>query len=418
MGNLEKENLIVGLDIGTSKILAVVAEVRGEDELEVIGVGHCPSRGLKKGVVANIESTVESIQSAIEEAELTADCQIMSVYTGIAGAHINSLNSHGVVAIRTEEVSDTDVERVIEAARALAIPTDQKVLHILPQDFIIDGQQGIREPVGMSGIRLESKVHIVTGAVSAVQNILKCVRRCGLETDEVILEPLASSLAVLEDDEKELGVCLIDIGGGTTDIAIFSGGSIRHTSIIPIAGDQVTKDIAIALRTPTVAAEDLKTKYGSALMRLVTEGESINAPSVGEQDSRTLTQLDIAEIIEPRVDELFHLIQAEIFNSGFEEMMGAGIVLTGGTSRMQGMTELAEEVFGMDIPIRLGLPRYVGGLSEVVRSPIYATAFGLVRFGQQLRREPSISRMRLSGGRKLILRIKDWFRGEFGDRDA
>ena len=414
MSKQAQGNLIVGLDIGTSKILVIVAEIRDDDELEIIGVGHHPSRGLRKGVVANIESTVQSIQSAVEEAELTAGCQIMSVYAGIAGAHVNSLNSHGVVAIRTEEVSHTDVERVIEAARALAIPTDQKVLHILPQDFIIDGQQGIREPVGMSGIRLESKVHIITGAVSAVQNILKCIRRCGLETDDVILEPLASSLAVLEEDEKELGVCLVDMGGGTTDIAVFFEGAIRHTAVLPIAGDQVTKDIAIALRTPTQAAEEIKKKYGCALLQLATEGEMIDTPSVGDQAPRKLARSTLADVIELRIEELFLLVQAELRHSGFEEILGAGIVLTGGSSRMEGMAELAEEVFHM--PVRLGLPKYVGGLSEMVRSPIYSTAVGLVLFGQKLSTEPSVSRVGLlAGSRQLMLRLKNWVRSQFGE---
>jgi cell division protein FtsA len=413
MSKQGQENLIVGLDIGTSKILVVVADVGEDDQLEIVGVGHHPSKGLRKGVVANIESTVQSIQSAVEEAELTAGCQILSVYAGIAGAHVNSLNSHGVVAIRTEEVSHTDVGRVIEAARALAIPTDQKVLHILPQDFIIDGQQGIREPVGMSGIRLESKVHIITGAVSAVQNILKCIRRCGLETDDVILEPLASSLAVLEEDEKELGVCLIDIGGGTTDVAVFTDGAIRHTVVLPIAGDQVTKDIAIALRTPSQAAEEIKKKYGCALFQLATEGEMIDTPSVGDQAPRKLSRSALAEVIEPRIEELFLLVQAELRHSGFEEALGAGVVLTGGSSRMEGMTELAEEIF--QNPVRLGLPKYIGGLSELVRSPIYSTAVGLVLFGQKLRAEPPISGAGLAGGRQLLLRMKNWFRSQFSE---
>ena len=318
------------------------------------------------------------------------------------------------MAIRTEEVSYKDVERVIEAARALAIPTDQKVLHILPQDFIIDGQQGIREPVGMSGIRLESKVHIITGAVSAVQNILKCIRRCGLETDDVILEPLASSLAVLEEDEKELGVCLVDMGGGTTDIAVFFEGAIRHTAVLPIAGDQVTKDIAIALRTPTQAAEEIKKKYGCALLQLATEGEMIDAPSVGDQAPRKLARSTLADVIELRIEELFLLVQAELRHSGFEEILGAGIVLTGGSSRMEGMTELAEEVFHM--PVRLGLPKYVGGLSEMVRSPIYSTAVGLVLFGQKLSTEPSVSRVGLlAGSRQLMLRLKNWVRSQFSE---
>ena len=411
-----KENLIVGLDIGTSKILVIVAEVREDDAVEIIGVGQHSSNGLRKGVVANIESTVQSIQSAVEEAELTAGCQIMSVSAGIAGAHISSLNSHGVVAIRTEEVSAMDIERVIEAARALAIPTDQKVLHILPQEFIIDGQNGIREPIGMSGIRLESKVHIITGATSALQNILKCIRRCGVEADDVILEPLASSLAVLEEDEKELGVCLVDIGGGTTDIAVFSEGSIRHTAILPIAGDQVTKDIAIALRTPTHAAEEIKNKYGSALLRLAPEAEMIDVPGVGDQSTQKLPRSSLADVIEPRIEELFLLIQSELRHSGFEEILGAGVVLTGGSSRMEGMIELAEEVFRM--PVRLGLPKYVGGLSEVVRSPVFSTGIGLVLFAHQNRNKPKASRTRITQTQDAIHRAKDWFLDRFGNGAA
>jgi len=416
MSKQKRENLIVGLDIGTSKILVIVAEVGEGNELEIIGVGHHPSKGLRKGVVANIESTVHSIQSAVEAAELTAGCQIMSVYAGIAGAHISSVNSHGVVAIRAEEVSSMDIERVIEAARALAIPTDQKVLHILPQDFIIDGQYGIRDPIGMSGIRLESKVHIVTGAVSAEQNILKCIRRCGLETDGIILEPLASSLAVLDEDEKDLGICLVDIGGGTTDIAIFYEGSIRHTAVLPIAGDQITKDIAVGLRTPTQAAEEIKKKYGCALTGLATEGETIDVPGVRGQETRKLSLLSLADVIEPRVEEIFLLVQAEIQHNGFEEILGAGIVLTGGSSRMNGMSELAEKVFRMSV--RLGLPKYVGGLSEVIRSPIYSTAIGLVLFGQQIRDKPPVSHLGLAQTQQLIFRMKDWLRRQFSEEGS
>src|SRR5690606_35459953 len=367
------------LDIGTSKILAIVAEDRGDGNVEIIGVGHHPSRGREKGVVANIESTVQSIQRAIEEAELMAGCQILSVYAGIAGSHINSFNSHGVVAIRDNEVSASDVERVIEAARALAIPNDQKILHILPQDFIIDGQDGIREPIGMSGVRMEAKVHIITGAVSAAQNIVKCIRRCGLEVDDIILEQLASSYAVLDEDEKELGVAIIDIGGGTTDIAVFTEGAIRHTAVLPIAGDQITNDIAVALRTPTQAAEEIKKKFGCALTQLAPHAEMIDTPSVGDRAPRKLARSTLAEVIEPRVEELYLLAQAELRRSGYEDLIGTGIVLTGGSSKMDGMIELAEEIFHM--PVRLGVPQYVGGLSEVVRNPIYSTGVGLVLFG-------------------------------------
>ncbi|MEJ2381190.1 MAG: cell division protein FtsA, partial [Gammaproteobacteria bacterium] len=359
MSKKSERNLIVGLDIGTSKVVAIVGELNLEGDIEIIGIGSHPSRGLKKGVVVNIESTVQSIQRAVEEAELMAGCQINSVYTGIAGSHIRSLNSHGIVAIRDKEVTSMDVERVIDAARAVAIPADQKILHIIPQEFIIDNQEGIQEPVGMSGVRLEAKVHMITGAVSAAQNIVKCVRRCGLEVDDIILEQLASSYAVLSDDEKELGVCLVDVGGGTTDLAVFTEGSIRHTAVIPIAGDQVTNDIAVALRTPTQHAEEIKIKYGCALMQLASSDETIEVPSVGDRPARRLARQTLAEVVEPRYEELLTLVQAELRRSGFEDLVAAGIVLTGGSSKMEGLIDLAEEVF--HIPVRLGLPQYVGG---------------------------------------------------------
>jgi len=406
------ENLIIGLDIGTSKILAIVAEIKDDGAVEIIGIGHHPSRGLKKGVVANIESTVQSIRRAVEEAELMAGCQIMSVYAGIAGSHISSFNSHGVVAIRDNEVSKSDMERVIEAARALAIPNDQKILHILPQDFIIDGQEGIREPIGMSGVRMEAKVHIITGAVSAAQNIVKCIRRCGLQADDIILEQLASSYAVLDDDEKELGVCMIDIGGGTCDIAIFTEGAIRHTAVIPIAGDQITNDIAVALRTPTQAAEEIKKKYGCALTQLAPHGEMIDTPSVGDRAPRKLARSTLAEVIEPRVEELYMLAQAELRRSGYEELIGTGIVLTGGSSKMEGMIELAEEIFHM--PVRLGVPQYVGGLSEVVRNPIYSTGVGLLLFGSANRPGAEENEeVEKVGIKNVFARMKSWFQGNF-----
>lgn len=405
------DRLIVGLDIGTSKVLVIVGEVSSSGDIEVIGVGHHPARGMKKGVVANIESTVQSIQRAVEEAELMAGCQIYSVYAGIAGAHISSFNSHGVVAIRNQEVGQSDVERVIEAARALAIPMDQKVLHILPQEYLIDGQDGIREPVGMSGVRMEAKVHIVTGAVSAAQNIIKCIRRCGLEVDDIILEQLASSEATLTDDEKELGVCLVDIGGGTTDIAVFTDGAIRHTAVIPIAGDQVTNDIAVALRTPTQSAEDIKKKYGCALAALATHDETIETPSVGDRPPRTLARQTLAEVIEPRIEELYGLILAELRRSGFEDLMGSGVVLTGGSAKMEGMVDLAEEVFHM--PVRLGLPQYVGGLREVVNSPIYATGVGLILFGNQNRLSRHDDDHDGPGLAAMLGKMKSWFQGHF-----
>ena len=405
------KNLIVGLDIGTSKVIAIVAEVSSDGALEIIGIGSHPSRGLKKGVVVNIESTVQSIQRAVEEAELMAGCQIHSVYAGIAGSHIRSLNSHGIVAIRESEVTASDVDRVIDAARAVAIPADQKILHILPQEFIIDKQEGIREPIGMSGVRLEAKVHMVTGAVSAAQNIIKCVRRCGLEVDDIILEQLASSYAVLSDDEKELGVCLVDIGGGTTDIAIFTEGAIRHTAVIPIAGDQVTNDIAVALRTPTQFAEEIKIKYACALTQLASPEETIEVPGVGDRPSRRLARQTLAEVVEPRYDELLTLIQAELRRSGFEDLIAAGVVLTGGSSKMEGVIELAEEIFHM--PVRLGVPQHVVGLADVVRNPIYATGVGLLLFGSQHRFYRGGELVTGSGSKGVWERMKVWFKGNF-----
>jgi cell division protein FtsA len=411
MAKRVEKNMIVGLDIGTSKVVAIVGEVTPDGNIEIIGIGSHPSRGMKKGVVVNIESTVHSIQRAVEEAELMAGCQIHSVYAGIAGSHIRSLNSHGIVAIRDKEVLPGDVERVIDAARAVAIPADQKILHILPQEFVIDSQEGIREPVGMSGVRLEAKVHLVTGAVSAAQNIIKCVRRCGLEVDDIILEQLASSYAVLTEDEKELGVCLVDIGGGTTDIAVFTEGSIRHTAVIPIAGDQVTNDIAVALRTPTQHAEEIKIKYACALTQLASADETIEVPSVGERPARRLARHTLAEVVEPRYEELISLIQAELRRSGFEDLVAAGVVLTGGSSKMEGLIDLAEEVFHM--PVRLGTPQYVAGLVDVVRNPIYATGVGLLLFGNQNRAHRALNAPMGRGMRGVWDRMKSWFQGNF-----
>lgn len=411
MSKKVEKNLIVGLDIGTSKIVAIVGEINDENGIEIIGIGSHPSRGLKKGVVVNIESTVQSIQRAVEEAELMAGCQIHSVYTGIAGSHISSLNSHGIVAIRDKEVSPGDVDRVIDAARAVAIPADQRVLHVLPQEFIIDNQEGIKEPVGMSGVRLEAKVHLISGAMSAAQNILKCVRRCGLEVDDIILEQLASSHSVLTEDEKELGVCLVDIGGGTTDIAVFTDGAIRHTAVIPIAGDQVTNDIAVALRTPTQYAEEIKVKYACALTQLAGAEETIEVPSVGDRPPRRLTRQTLAEVVEPRYEELITLIQAELRRSGFEDIIAAGIVMTGGSSKMEGVIELAEEIFHM--PVRLGVPHSVSGLVDVVRNPIHATGVGLLLFGHQQRNTGSLEALSSNGMQGVWKRMKSWFQGNF-----
>ncbi len=374
-----ESKLIVGLDIGTSKVVAIVGEVNRDGVIKVVGVGSHISRGIKKGVVVNIESTVQSIQRAIEEAELMAGCQIHSVYAGIAGSHIRSMNSHGIVAIKDREVSQFDIERVLDAAKAVAIPADQRILHVLPQEYVIDMQEGIKDPIGMSGVRLEAKVHMVSGALNAAQNIEKCVQRCGLEIDDIILEQLASSYAVLTEDEKELGVCMVDIGGGTTDIAIFTEGAIRHTAVIPIAGDQVTNDIAMALRTPTQHAEEIKIKYACALTQLAGPDELIKVPSVGEREPRNLSRQALAEVVEPRYEELFTLIQAELRRSGFEDMIAAGVVLTGGTSKMEGVVELAEEIF--HVPVRLAKPNGVEGLTDVVANPIYATSVGLLIYG-------------------------------------
>ena len=379
MSNVSQNRMIVGLDIGTSKVVAIVGEVSPEGKLEIVGIGSHGSKGLKKGVVVNIDSTVQSIQRAIEEAELMAGCQIQSVYAGIAGSHIRSMGSHGIVAIRDGEVYQPDIERVIDAAQAVAIPADQKILHILPQEFIIEAQEGGKEPLGMSGVRLEAKVHLVTCAVNAAQNIEKCIKQCGLGVDDIILEQLASSYSVLTEDEKDLGVCLVDIGGGTSDIAIFTEGAIKHTAVIPIAGDQVTNDIAMALRTPTQNAEEIKIKYACALASLAGDNETIKVPSVGERDDRSLSRQALAEVVEPRYEELFTLIQAELRRSGFEELIPAGVVLTGGTSKMEGVVELAEEIFHM--PVSIGKPKQVSGLADIVRNPIYATAVGLLQYG-------------------------------------
>ncbi len=402
-------NLIVGLDIGTSKVVAIVAEINDENEIEIIGLGSCRSRGLKKGVVVNIESTVQTIRSAIQEAELMAGCNIHAVFTGIAGNHIRSLNSHGIVAIRDNEVTAGDIERVIDAAKAVAIPADQKILHIIPRDFIIDGQEGIKEPIGMSGVRLEAKVHIVTGAVSAAQNIIKCVRRCGLEAHDIVLEQLASSYSVLTEDEKDLGVCLVDIGGGTTDLAVFTKGAISHTSVIPIAGDHVTNDIAVALRTPTQNAEEIKVQHACALAQLANSDESVEVPSVGNRPLRRMSRQTLAEVVEPRYVELFSLVQADLRSSGYERQIVAGIVLTGGSSNMQGVVELAEEVFHM--PVRVGTPQYVSGLVELVRNPIYATGVGLLLYGRGRQQDGDRTRRLDTGASGVWNRMKSWFQG-------
>lgn len=406
---IDKE-LIVALDIGTNKIAALVGEIGLDNEIEIIGFGVHPSKGLKRGVVVNIEATVQSIKRAVEDAALMAGCEIHSVFTGIAGSHIASLNSHGIVAIRDREVSQSDIDRVIDAAKAVAIPADQKILHILPQQFIIDSQEGVREPIGMSGVRLEARVHIVSGAVSAAQNITKCVRRCGLQVNDVILEPLASSCAVLTDDEKELGVCMIDIGGGTTDIAVFIDGAIRHTAVIPIAGDHVTNDIAVALRTPMQNAEQVKRQYASVLEYQIDPAEIIAIPSVANRPVQQVQRSALAQVVHARYEEIFSLVAQELRRSGFEDMIAAGIVLTGGAANVEGAAILAENV--LHVPVRIGLPQHVSGLIDVREDPTYATGVGLLLYG--LRQQASVQTPVLTRSMPSVWsRMKNWFQGNF-----
>lgn len=411
MNQVQQKNMVVGLDIGTSKIVAIVGEVSEDGQIDIVGLGSCPSHGLKKGVVVNIDSTVQSIRRAVEEAELMAGCRIHSVNAGIAGSHIQSMNSHGIVAVRDREVTHTDIERVIDAAQAVAIPQDQRILHVLPQEYVVDFQEGIREPVGMSGVRLEAKVHLVTGAVNAAQNIERCIERCDLQVDDLVLEQLASSYSVLTDDERELGVCMVDIGGGTTDIAIFIEGAIRHTAVIPIAGDQVTNDIAMALRTPTQHAEKIKIKYACALTQLAKVDETIKVPSVGDRPPRDLSRQALAEVVEPRYDELFTLIQSELRRSGFEDLVAAGIVLTGGTAKMEGVVELAEEIFHM--PVRLARPHGVSGLQDVINNPIYSTSVGLLLHAVKQQENKALKKLDENQEKNGFSRIKDWIKGNF-----
>lgn len=407
-----EKNIITGLDIGTSKIIALIGEVTTDGAIEIIGIGRHPSRGLKRGVVVDIEATVNSIQRAVQEAELMAGCEVRTVYAGIAGSHIRSLNSHGIVAIRDKEVSQADVERVIDAAKAVAIPADQKILHILPQEFIIDHQGSIREPIGMSGVRLESRVHIVTGSVSSAQNIVKCVRRCGLEVNDIILEQLASSHAVLTEDEKDLGVCLIDIGGGTTDIAIFLEGAIQHTAVIPIAGDQVTNDIAMALRTPTKAAESIKLSHAFAVPEMANANQMLEVASVNDRPGRKISAKALSDVVSARYEELFSLVRNELRRSGFEDRMAAGIVLTGGASNVRGAIELAELSFEM--PVRKGCAHYVSGLAEATENPSFATGVGLLLHGYQQQYEGGYNVAPLTDNTKgMWSRMKEWFQGNF-----
>ncbi len=411
MMRTETKDLIVGLDIGTSKVVVAVAELLADGRFQVIGLGQSASEGLRKGVVVNIEATVQSIRRALEEAELMAARRIGEVYTGIAGSHIRSFNSSGMVAIKDREVSAADVARVIETARAVNIPTDQQVLHVLTQEFIVDGQEDIREPIGMSGVRLEVRVHIVTGAVSAAQNIIKCVRRCGLEVQDLMLQPLASSMAVLTPDERELGVALVDVGGGTTDIAIFTGGAIRHTAVIPIAGDQITNDIAMALRTPIPDAEEIKLRYGVAKEVLADPNEKLEIPGIGDRPPRLLSRQALAAVIEPRVEELFMLTQKVIRESGYEELLSSGIVLTGGTSLLPGIAELAEDVFLK--PARIGWPHYDAALADVVKNPRFATVMGLLIEAHSQRLRGRKVAARNGSFRQTLKRMKEWIVGNF-----
>ncbi len=403
----KKSNYIVGLDIGTTKICCIIGEVIDDENIDIIGLGQYPSKGLRKGVVINIDSTVESIKNAVEEAELMAGCEIDSVYVGIAGGHINSLNSHGIIAVKGREIDQKDVDRVIEAAKAIAIPLDREVIHVLPQEYIVDNQDGIKTPLGMAGVRLEAKVHIVTAAVTSAQNIVKCVNKAGLGVSDIVLEQLASSESVLSQDERELGVAMVDIGGGTSDLAIFYQGAIKHTSVLTIAGAQMTNDIAIGLRTPNVEAEKIKHSFGCAYSPIISEGDNIEVPSVGGRDSRTVPRQILSEIIEARTREMFELLDHDINESGYREIISSGIVLTGGAASMQGMAELAEDVF--QSPVRLGTPMGFGGLIDVVNNPMYATCTGLIQYGtKRIKTGP----VREFQGRnlfdKIFSRMKDW----------
>ncbi len=380
----KREDLVIGLDIGTTKICCIVGEVMNEG-VDIVGIGTHPSKGLRKGVVVNIESTVNSIRKAVEEAELMAGCEITTVFAGIAGGHIKGINSHGIVAIKDKEVTPADVDRVIDAAQAVSIPLDREVIHVIPQQFIVDDQDGVRDPVGMSGVRLEAKVHIVTGAVTSAQNIIKCCNRAGLNVNDIVLQQLASAEATLTQDEKDLGVVLLDIGGGTTDIAIFSQGSIVHTSVLTIGGNHLTNDVAVGLRTPAHEAEKIKQRYGCCTAGMVHKDETIEVPSVGGRSPRVLSRQILAEILEPRMEEIFTLSQQELVRAGFEDMAAAGLVLTGGTTLLEGATELAEQVF--NLPVRRGLPKRIGGLVDVVRNPMYSTGVGLTMLGSASREE-------------------------------
>ncbi len=406
----EYKDLVVGLDIGTAKVMVVVAEVLPNGELKLAGLGVAPSNGLKRGVVVNIEATVQSIQQALKEAELMADCKITRVYTGITGSHIRGINSSGMVAIKDREVTAADVARVVETAKAINISTDQRLLLVEPQEFIIDGQD-VKEPIGMSGIRLEAKVHIVTGAQSAAENIIKCVRRCGLEVEQLMLNPLASSLSVLTEDERELGVALVDIGAGTTDVAIFTNGAIRHTAVIPIAGDLITSDIAMALRTPTKDAEDIKVESGYAKQLLADPDAQVEVPGLGDRGPRMLSRQALAGVIEPRVEEIFSLVHQILRESGFEEMLSSGIVLTGGSCIMPGMVELGEDIFLK--PVRRGIPQYSSALADMVAQPRAATVMGLLEEARMARLRGFKVAQKNGSMKTAFGQVKDWFVGNF-----
>ena len=407
----EDKKLVVALDVGTSKIVVIVAELQEDGVLKIIGLGQHLSKGLKKGVVINIDSTMQAIQRAVEEAELMADCKIKDVYTGIAGSHIKSLNSHGMVKVRDSEVSQMDIDRVLETAQAITLPPDQQVLHVLTQEYVLDDQRDIKEPLGMSGMRLEVKVHIVSGAIAAAQNIIKCIKRCGLEVLELVLQPLASSEAVLTKDEKDLGVCLVDIGGGTTDIAIIKNGSIQHTTVIPIAGDQITNDIAVAFRTPLQSAEDIKINHGAATTLMASTNEIIEIPLVDGREPKKITTQALAQVIEPRVTELFELVRNELQRSRMGNVIASGVVITGGSSMMKGIVNLGEKVFNM--PVRIGIPRDVDGLLQVVENPRYATGIGLLKMAKD---EIDSCQNHWPDGNSVVdlfKKMKMWFQGNF-----
>jgi len=406
----KRENIIVGLDVGTTKTCVIVGEITSAG-IDIIGIGTHPSSGLQKGVVVNIDSTVDSIKRAVEEAELMSECEIRSVSTGIAGSHIKGLNSYGIVAVKGGEVDEYDVKRALEAAKAIAIPLDRKVIHILPQYYIVDDQEGVKNPIGMSGVRLEAKVHVVTGSVTSVQNIIKSVNRVGLDVKDVILEPLASSEAILTQDEKDLGVALIDIGGGTTDIAVFAEGSIQHTAVLPLGGNYVTSDISVGLRTPVLEAEKIKIKYGCTYTPLIPQNEVIEVPSVGGRNPRNVSRQVLGEIIEPRIEEILGLAHREIVKSGYDDLLAAGVVLTGGTAILEGITELAEQVF--NVPVRKGYPVGVGGVTDVINSPMYTTGVGLVIYGSTSRADYAVKKSERGVMSKLTKTVERWFNDFF-----